>query len=143
MLSFYLSVEKMASNTELRILVDILVKQNLVLRRKNKKEMEDANAEMEKRDRLRLEYRDRHEKEPSQEMVRLLNKCKCCKRHQFNKIKPIDFDNEKEEMLQSVFGPSDDSWVIRGDGVKISCGCDCRHKTRKIYREYYSCYVSR
>jgi len=134
------TLTEMASNTSLRILVDILVKQNILLKR----QLEQVEAkktclqlEMKRRDQEQLESLvGVMTKDSYKELVRLLNTCDCCERHQLRKIKPEDFD--KEEVVSfPLTQRTREEWAAEIE----HCGCTCRQKTRRLYHEYQTCRV--
>lgn len=134
-------------NCKLSIINRILIDSNQNLSRI----LDTMNKEREKRDKLNLEiikntFKE-HQSEYSliktktidecKEIVRLLNTCNCCDRHNTNKIKPIDFDNY--EGIPKVFNPNNRSQ----EDLEIQwrkCDCHCRMMSRMIYRNYcYEC----
>ena len=125
----------MATNTDLRILFDVVLKQNFEL----KKQLEESKAknaetkgEMEMRDVVQLEsYVGSMTKKSYKDFVRVLNTCECCPRHMEKKIKSEDFD--KEEVI--IFKPTERSEEELYAEIE-NCECTCRHETRRLYYEY-------
>ena len=126
----------MTSETELRILVHILVEQKNVLNRmlaQANAEIASAKEEMAKRDADGLtSYIGPRTKSSYKELVRVLNTCKCCPRHMSKRINPEDFDKEEMVRFQVSMRSEDEK---RADIDK--CGCPCRQEGRLYYREYY------
>lgn len=117
------------SNQNLSRMLDIIIKDN------------------EKRDKINLEIIKKKFKKYSlietktidecKEIVRLLNTCNCCDRHNTNKIKPRDFDNYQG--IPKVFYPNNRSQEDL-EIQWIKCDCHCRMMSRMIYRNYcYEC----
>jgi len=125
----------MATNIALRILVDVLVKKNIILKRR----LEQANAEnaetkeeMTKRDVDQLTSLIGPLTQSSYKgQIRVLNTCECCPRHMSKRIKPEDLDKEEIVHFPNTTR-SDEELRVEID----NCACNCRQYSRFLYREY-------
>ena len=130
-------------NCKLSIINRILIDSNQNLSRM----LDIMNKDNEKRDKINLEIiKNTFKADPSEnspiktktkdeckEIVRILNTCNCCDRHNTNKIKPIDFDNY--EGISIVFNSNNRSQ----EDLEIEwrkCDCYCRMISRSIYYNY-------
>jgi hypothetical protein len=143
----------MANNTELLIINRILIDSNRNLSDSNRNlsdRLDSINKRNESRDKINLEIIKKtfihdialgelgklvqaESIDECKEVVRLLNTCNCCDRHNTNKIKPNDFDNYLGCPI--VYNPSNrphDELVIEW----AKCDCHCRMMSRMIYRNY-------
>ena len=71
------------------------------------------------------------EKFDSEFAFAILNKCKCCERHQQNRPKKFEIWNKNNEQQDPLL-------KIKSKELQISqvnaCGCDCRHLSRWLCR---------